>query len=121
MSYGNWTAMLITPVTMAAFIQVNKTAKSLTRYHPIMSKKEIAIIKFDQMDMMEIRKQLLRTRGGQINKDVYARLILLCVGSDEAEQLGPQSYSNQVSFPSSHLSSMQFRSHYFNLGVHPSD
>lgn len=63
-----------------------------------MSKKEITIIKFDQMDMMEIRKQLLHTGGGQINKDVYARLILLCVGSDEVEWLGPQSYSTK--FPS---------------------
>lgn len=48
--------MLTTPVTMAAFIQVNKTAKSLIRYHPIMLEKEITIIKFHQMGMMEIRK-----------------------------------------------------------------
>lgn len=69
---------------MAGFIQVNKTVQSLTRYHTIMLKKEITIIKFHQVDVIEIRKQLLHTGGRKINKSKYARPILMCVGSDEA-------------------------------------
>lgn len=69
---------------MARFIQVNKTVKSLVRYHTIMLKNEITMIKFHQIDVTEIRKQLLRTGDRKINKDVYARPILMCVGSDEA-------------------------------------
>lgn len=64
-----------------------------------MLKKEISIIKFHQMDMMEVRKQLFHTGGGQTSKDMYARLILLCVGSDEAEQLSHSSYSNPSFLP----------------------
>lgn len=86
-----------------------------------MLKKEITIIQFHQMDMMEIRNQLSHTGGWQANKGTYARLILLCVGSDEAEQLGIKVIPTQVSFPSSYLSSMQFWPHYFNLRVHPLD
>lgn len=69
---------------MARFIQVNETVKSLVRYHTIMLKNEITMIKFHQIDVTEIRKQLLRTEDRKINKDVYARPILMCVGSDEA-------------------------------------
>lgn len=76
--------MFITPVIMAGFIQVNKRVKSLIRYHSIMLKREITVIKFDQMDVIEIRKQLLHTGGRKINTDMYARPILMCVGSDEA-------------------------------------
>lgn len=76
--------MLITPVIMAGFIQVNKTVKSLIGYHTITLKREITIIKLDQMDVIQIRKQLLHTGGRKINKGMYARPILMCVGSDEA-------------------------------------
>lgn len=47
--------MLVTPV-MAEFIQVNKPVKSLIRYHTKMLKREITIIKFHQVDVIEIRK-----------------------------------------------------------------
>lgn len=69
---------------MARFIHVNKTVKSLVRYHTVMLKKEITIIKFHQMHVTEIRKQLLHTGGRKINKDMYAGPTLMCVGSDEA-------------------------------------
>jgi len=77
--------MLATPVITAGFIQVNKTVKSLIRYCTIMPKREITIIKFDQIDVMiAIRNHLLHTGGRKMNKDMYARLILTCVGSNEA-------------------------------------
>lgn len=69
---------------MARFIQGNKTVKSLVRYHTIMLKNEITMVKLHQMDVTEIRKQPLHTGGRKINKDMYARPILMCVGSDEA-------------------------------------
>lgn len=49
-----------------------------------MLKKEITIIKIHQVGVIEIRKQLLHTGGRKINKNKYARPILMCVGSDEA-------------------------------------
>lgn len=54
-SYVNCIVMLVAPV-MAGFIQVNKPVKSLIRYHTKMLKKEITIIKFHQVDVIEIRK-----------------------------------------------------------------
>lgn len=55
-SYVNGIEVLVTPVIMAEFMQVNKTVKPLTRYHSIMLNRGITIIKFDQMDVTEIRK-----------------------------------------------------------------
>lgn len=52
-----------------------------------MMKKEITIATFHQMDVTEIRKQLLHTGGRKVNKGMYARPALMWVRSSEAQWL----------------------------------
>lgn len=66
----NCIVTLITPVIIVRFIQVNKTVKSLIRYHTIMLRRENAIIKLHQMNVIEIRKQCSQAGGRKINKDI---------------------------------------------------